>query len=66
MDTAIVSALIQYEDTQISRRQLSNGVREFNDFEMGIRARKKLILNNLSELKRFATFMKDNNYLYKQ
>ena len=61
MDTAIVSALIQYEDTQIS----SNGVREFNDFEMGIRARKKLILNNLSELKRFATFMKDNNYLYK-
>jgi len=60
MDVSIISALAQYEGLLISRRDLADYVRIFNNFEMPIAKRKKLILNETEELKRFGKFIKVN------
>ena len=62
MEIALVSALAQYEDLFLSRKQLTGYIRKYNNYEMSITERKKLLINSLHELKRFGDFIKVNPF----
>ena len=59
MDISLISALAQYEGLLLTRKELSNYVRLVNNFEMPISKRKKLLLEDLDELKNFGDFIKE-------
>ncbi len=59
MDVSLISALAQYEGLLLTRQELSDYIRLFNEFEMPISKRKKLLLEDLGELKRFGNFIKE-------